>query len=176
MHAQDTAELFFEDAAVPAANLLGDPGSGFTALVSNLPQERLTIAVASAAAAARAVEHATEYVRERRAFGKPLSAFQNTRFTLAQAYSDTEVVRSFVTDCLREHLDGRLTADRAAMAKLEATEVQGRVVDACLQLFGGYGYMAEYSIARAYADARVQRIYGGTSEIMKEIVGKAMGI
>ncbi len=176
MHAQDTAELFFEDAAVPAANLLGDPGSGFTALVSNLPQERLTIAVASAAAAARAVEHATEYVRERRAFGKPLAAFQNTRFALAQAYSDTEVVRSFVTDCLREHLDGRLTADRAAMAKLEATEVQGRVVDACLQLFGGYGYMAEYSIARAYADARVQRIYGGTSEIMKEIVGKAMGI
>lgn len=176
MHAQDTAELFFEDAAVPAANLLGDPGSGFTALVSNLPQERLTIAVASAAAAARAVEHATEYVRERRAFGKPLAAFQNTRFALAQAYSDTEVVRSFVTDCLREHLDGRLTADRAAMAKLEATEVQGRVVDACLQLFGGYGYMAEYPIARAYADARVQRIYGGTSEIMKEIVGKAMGI
>ncbi|MFI1465567.1 acyl-CoA dehydrogenase family protein [Nocardia carnea] len=176
MHAQDTAELFFNDARVPAANLLGEPGSGFTALVSNLSQERLTIAIASAAAAARAVEYAIDYVRERKAFGKPLAGFQNTRFTLAEAYTRTEVVQAFVTDCLREHVVGTLTPERAAMAKLAATETQGRVVDACLQLFGGYGYMAEFPIARAYADARVQRIYGGTSEIMKEIVGKAMGI
>lgn len=176
MHAQDTAELYFADARVPVANLLGEPGGGFGALVSNLPQERMTIAIASTAAAARAIEYATEYVRERKVFGKPLSAFQNTRFTLAAAHTETEVVRAFVTDCLREHLDGRLTAERAAMAKLAATELQGKVVDACLQLFGGYGYMTEYPIARAYADARVQRIYGGTSEIMKEIVGKALGI
>jgi alkylation response protein AidB-like acyl-CoA dehydrogenase len=176
MHAQDTAELFFDNARVPVANLLGEPGGGFGALVSNLPQERLTIAVASAAAAARAIEYAMEYVRERTAFGKPLADFQNTRFTLAEAHTRTEVLRAFVLDCLREHVEGELTAERAAMAKFAATETQGRVVDACLQLFGGYGYMAEYPIARAYADARVQRIYGGTSEIMKEIIGKAMGI
>ncbi|MFC8528920.1 acyl-CoA dehydrogenase family protein [Nocardia sp. NPDC057227] len=176
MHAQDTAELFFDGARVPVANLLGEPGGGFGALVSNLPQERLTIAVASTAAAARAIEHASAYVRERTVFGKPLANYQNTRFTLAEAHTRTEVLRAFVLDCLREHVAGELTAERAAMAKLAATETQGRVVDACLQLFGGYGYMAEYPIARAYADARVQRIYGGTSEIMKEIIGKAMGI
>ncbi len=176
MHAQDTAELFFDNARVPAANLLGELGGGFGALVSNLPQERLTIAVASTAAAARAIEYASEYVRERTAFGKPLANYQNTRFTLAEAHTRTEVLRAFVLDCLREHVAGELGADRAAMAKFAATETQGRVVDACLQLFGGYGYMAEYPIARAYADARVQRIYGGTSEIMKEIIGKAMGI
>ena len=176
MHAQDTAELFFDDARVPASNILGELGSGFKALVSNLPQERLTIAVASAAAAARAVELASEYVTERTAFGKPLSANQNTRFTLADCHVQAEVVRTFVDDCLRAHVDGALSADRAAMAKLAATEAQGIVVDKCLQMFGGYGYMAEFPIARAYVDARVQRIYGGTSEIMKEIIGKSMGI
>ncbi|MBM7367379.1 acyl-CoA dehydrogenase family protein [Gordonia hydrophobica] len=176
MHAQDTAELFFDDARVPAANLLGELGGGFKALVSNLQQERLTIAVASAAAAARAVELASEYVTERKAFGKPLSANQNTRFTLADCHVQSEVVRTFVDDCLREHSRGELSADRAAMAKLAATETQGVVVDKCLQMFGGYGYMAEFPISRAYVDARVQRIYGGTSEIMKEIIGKSMGI
>lgn len=176
MHAQDTAELSFDDARVPAGNLLGEAGAGFTYLVSNLSQERLTIAVASAEAASRAVELATEYVLERTAFGRPLSANQNTRFVLADAHVQTEVVRSFVYDCLRAHAAGDLSADRAAMAKLAATEVQGRVVDQCLQLFGGYGYMDEYPISRAYVDARVQRIYGGTSEIMKEIIGKSMGL
>ncbi|WP_372477198.1 acyl-CoA dehydrogenase family protein [Gordonia liuliyuniae] len=176
MHAQDTAELFFADARVPAVNLLGDPGSGFKALVSNLSQERMTIAVASAAAAAHAVELAAVYVSERTAFGRPLSANQNTRFTLADCHVQTEVVRAFVDDCLREHVAGVLSPDRAAMAKLAATEAQGVVVDKCLQMFGGYGYMAEYPISRAYVDARVQRIYGGTSEIMKEIIGKSMGI
>lgn len=176
MHAQDTAELSFTECRVPARNLLGSLGSGFKALVSNLPQERLTIAVASAAAAARAVELASEYVRERKAFGKPLSAKQNTRFTLATAHTDTEVVTAFVQDCLRRHLTGELTPERAAMAKLSATETQGRVVDNCLQMFGGYGYMAEYPISRAYVDARVQRIYGGANEIMKDIIGKSMGL
>ncbi|MFZ2511274.1 MAG: acyl-CoA dehydrogenase family protein [Gordonia sp. (in: high G+C Gram-positive bacteria)] len=176
MHAQDTAELSFDEVRVPAENLLGEAGAGFTYLVSNLPQERLTIAVASAEAAARAVELASSYVRERTAFGRPLSANQNTRFTLADAHVQAEVVRSFVYDCLRAHVDGSLSADRAAMAKLAATEVQGRVVDRCLQMFGGYGYMEEYPISRAYVDARVQRIYGGTSEIMKEIIGKSMGL
>ncbi|GAA4672857.1 acyl-CoA dehydrogenase family protein [Gordonia humi] len=176
MHAQDTAELFFADARVPATNLLGELGGGFTALVSNLPQERLTIAVASTEAAVRAVELAREYVTERTAFGRPLSANQNTRFTLADVHVQAQVVRSFVDDCLRAHAEGTLSADRAAMAKLAATEAQGVVVDKCLQMFGGYGYMAEYPISRAYVDARVQRIYGGTSEIMREIIGKSMGV
>lgn len=176
MHAQDTAELFFDNARVPVTNLLGEEGAGFRYLVSNLSQERLTIAVASTAAALRAIEHAAEYVQERKAFGKPISANQNTRFVLADAHVQTQVVRSFVDDCLAEHARGELAPDRAAMAKLAATEVQGKVVDTCLQLFGGYGYMAEYPISRAYVDARVQRIYGGTSEIMKEIIGRSMGL
>ncbi|AZG47655.1 Acyl-CoA dehydrogenase [Gordonia insulae] len=174
MHAQDTAELFFDDVEVPVSNVLGEVNEGFRYLVSNLPQERMTIAVASAAAAATAVDLAVDYVSSRKAFGRQLSANQNTRFTLADAHVQTEVVRSFVDDCLRAHVAGELGADRAAMAKLAATEVQGRVVDKCLQMFGGYGYMAEYPIARAYVDARVQRIYGGTSEIMKEIIGKSL--
>ncbi|WP_174344011.1 acyl-CoA dehydrogenase family protein [Gordonia soli] len=176
MHAQDTAELFFDNARVPVANLLGEEGGGFKYLVSNLPQERMTIAVASTAASARAVEQATEYVTERTAFGRTIAANQNTRFSLADAHVQVEVVRAFVDDCLRRHVDGALTADRAAMAKLAASETQGRVVDRCLQMFGGYGYMSEYPISRAYVDARVQRIYGGTSEIMKEIIGKSIGL
>jgi len=176
MHAQDTAELFFDNARVPAANLLGEAGRGFTYLVSNLAQERLTIAVASAAAAATAVELARSYVLERHAFGRPLAKNQNTRFVLADAQVQTEVVRSFVYDCLAQHAAGELAPDRAAMAKLAATETQGRVVDRCLQLFGGYGYMDEYPISRHYVDARVQRIYGGTSEIMKDIIAKSMGL
>ncbi|MBD0021798.1 acyl-CoA dehydrogenase [Gordonia pseudamarae] len=176
MHAQDTAELSFTDVRVPVANLLGESGRGFRYLVSNLPQERLTIAVASVAAAARAVELTADYVNERKAFGKPLAAQQNTRFTIADAHVQTEVTRAFVDNCLALHVDGALSADRAAMAKLAATENQGRVVDACLQMFGGYGYMAEYPISRAYVDARVQRIYGGASEIMKEIIARSLGL
>ena len=176
MHAQDTAELNFDEARVPVANLLGEEGAGFGYLVSNLPQERLTIAVASTAAGVAAVDLASRYVTERKAFGRPLGANQNTRFVLADAHVQTQVVRAFVDECLAAHVTGALGADRAAMAKLAATEMQGRVVDKCLQMFGGYGYMSEYPISRAYVDARVQRIYGGTSEIMKEIIGKSMGL
>lgn len=176
MHGQDTAELFFDNARVPATNLLGELGGGFKALVSNLAQERLTIAIASTASAGRAVDLAIAYVRERQAFGKPISSFQNTRFTLAGARTEVEMLETFVRSCLREHVLGRLTPDRAAMAKLAATEIQGRVTDQCLQMFGGYGFMTEYPIARAFVDARVQRIYGGTSEIMREIIGKGMGL
>lgn len=176
MHGQDTAELFFQDARIPAQNLLGELGDGFRALVSNLPQERLTIAIASAAAAQQAVTLAVDYVTERKAFGKTVGEFQNTRFVLASAQTEVEMLRTFVNSCLAEHIDGRLSADRAAMAKMAATEIQGRVTDQCLQMFGGYGYMTEYPIARAYVDARVQRIYGGTNEIMREIVGKSMGL
>jgi alkylation response protein AidB-like acyl-CoA dehydrogenase len=136
----------------------------------------LTIAIASAASAGRAVDLAVAYVRERQAFGKPISSFQNTRFALAGARTEVEMLGTFVRSCLREHVEGRLTPDRAAMAKLAATEIQGRVTDQCLQMFGGYGFMTEYPIARAFVDARVQRIYGGTSEIMREIIGKGMGL
>jgi acyl-CoA dehydrogenase len=122
------------------------------------------------------VELTADYVNERKAFGKPLAAQQNTRFTIADAHVQTEVTRAFVDNCLALHVDGALSADRAAMAKLAATENQGRVVDACLQMFGGYGYMAEYPISRAYVDARVQRIYGGASEIMKEIIARSLGL
>ncbi|MBA4024245.1 MAG: acyl-CoA dehydrogenase [Gordonia sp.] len=176
MHGQDTAELFFDNARVPATNLLGELGGGFKALVSNLAQERLTIAIASAASARRAVELAAEYVRERQAFGKAIGSFQNTRFTLAGALTEVEMLDTFVRSCLRAHVADALSADRAAMAKLAATEIQGRVTDQCLQMFGGYGFMTEYPIARAFVDARVQRIYGGTSEIMREIIGKGMGL
>nr|WP_207839851.1 acyl-CoA dehydrogenase family protein [Williamsia soli] len=176
MHGQDTAELFFDNARIPTSNLLGELGGGFKALVSNLAQERLTIAIASAASARRAVELAAEYVRERQAFGKAIGSFQNTRFTLAGALTEVEMLDTFVRSCLRAHVAGALTADRAAMAKLAATEIQGRVTDQCLQMFGGYGFMTEYPIARAFVDARVQRIYGGTSEIMREIIGKGMGL
>ncbi|MDV6211964.1 acyl-CoA dehydrogenase family protein [Rhodococcus erythropolis] len=176
MHGQDTAELSFQDARIPAQNLLGELGGGFRALVSNLPQERLTIAIASAAAAQQAVTLAVDYVKERKAFGKTVGDFQNTRFVLASAQTEVAMLRTFVNSCLAEHVDGRLSADRAAMAKMAATEIQGRVTDQCLQMFGGYGYMTEYPIARAYVDARVQRIYGGTNEIMREIVGKSMGL
>ncbi|MCV7431606.1 acyl-CoA dehydrogenase family protein [Mycolicibacterium bacteremicum] len=176
MHAQDTAELFFHDARVPAANLLGEPGSGLTALKTNLAQERMTIAVAGIASAKQALDWAVEYVKERNAFGRPISDFQNTKFVLASVKTETEVVQSFVDDCVRELVAGTLTADRAAMAKLAASELQGSAVDRCLQLFGGYGYMTEYPIARAYVDARIGRIYGGTSEIMRQIISKSMGL
>lgn len=176
MHAQDTAELFFEDAPVPAANLLGEPGCGLTALKTNLAQERMTIAVASIASAKQALEWAMNYVRQRKIFGKPVSDYQNTRFVLASVKTETEVVQAFVDDCIRELVAGSLSAERAAMAKLAASELQCSAVDRCLQLFGGYGYMTEYPIARAYVDARIGRIYGGTSEVMRQIISKSMGL
>jgi alkylation response protein AidB-like acyl-CoA dehydrogenase len=173
-HAQDTAELFFDDARVPAENLLGTEGEGFAYLVSNLPQERLSIAVAAVAAAAAAVQWTIEYVRDRKAFGAPVGSFQNTRFELAEMRTEVEVGQAYVDRCVEALNAGELTAEDAAGAKWWCTELQGRVVDRCLQLHGGYGYMLEYPIARAYADARVTRIYGGSNEIMKEIVGRSL--
>jgi alkylation response protein AidB-like acyl-CoA dehydrogenase len=175
-HAQDTAELFFTDVQVPLDNLLGAEGQGFVQLVHNLPQERLSIAVAGVAAARAALTWTLEYVKERHAFGQPIGSFQNTRFVLAEIATEVEIAETFVDRCIRALNVGDLTADEAAMAKWWCTELQKRVVDRCLQLFGGYGYMLEYPIARAYADARITTIYGGTTEIMKEIVGRSLGL
>jgi alkylation response protein AidB-like acyl-CoA dehydrogenase len=175
-HAQDTAELSFSDARVPAANLLGEAGRGFHYLVSNLPQERLSIAASAVAAAEAAIGWTLDYVRERKAFGQTIGSFQNSRFTLAEIRSEVDVARVYVDRCAQALNDDELTAEDAAMAKWWCTDLQGRVVDRCLQLFGGYGYMLEYPIARAFADARVTRIYGGANEIMKEIVGRSMGL
>jgi alkylation response protein AidB-like acyl-CoA dehydrogenase len=175
-HAQDTAELSFAEVRVPVENRLGDEGEGFRYLVSNLPQERLSIAASAVAAAEVALAWTLEYVRERQAFGQPIGSFQSSRFTLAELRTETDIARTFVDRCVQELSDGELTPEDAAMAKWWCTELQGRVVDRCLQLHGGYGYMLEYPIARAFADARVTRIYGGANEIMKEIVGRSMGL
>jgi alkylation response protein AidB-like acyl-CoA dehydrogenase len=175
-HAQDTAELSFADVHVPVENLLGVEGNGFGYLVANLPQERLSIAASAVAAAEAALEWTLDYVRERHAFGQPIGSFQSVRFTLAELASETAIARVFVDRCTRALDASELTAEDAAMAKWWCTELQGRVVDRCLQLHGGYGYMLEYPIARAWADARVTRIYGGANEIMKEIVGRSMGL
>jgi alkylation response protein AidB-like acyl-CoA dehydrogenase len=161
---------------VPVANRLGDEGMGFTYLVSNLAQERLSIAVTGVAAARQAVAWTLDYVKERQAFGQPIGSFQNTKFVLAEARTEVEVAQAYIDQCITALNAGTLTPDEAAMAKWWCTELQKRVVDKCLQLFGGYGYMVEYPIARAYADARVTTIYGGTTEIMKEIISKAMGL
>ncbi len=175
-HAQDTAELSFTDVRVPVENLLGDEGEGFLYLVSNLPQERLSIAASAVAAAEAALSWTLDYVRERKAFGQPIGSFQNSRFTLAEVHGEVEVARVFVDRCAQALNAGELTPEQAATAKWWTTDLQGRVVDRCLQLFGGYGYMLEYPIARAFADARVTRIYGGANEIMKEIVGRSLGL
>ena len=174
LHSQDTAELFFNDVHVPAENLLGEEGKGFLELVHNLPQERLSIAVTAVAAARAALGWTLEYVQERKAFGQPISSFQNTRFVLAELATEVEVGQSFVDRCVLALNEGTLSAEEAAMAKWWCTELQQKVVDRCLQLHGGYGYMTEYPIARAYADARITTIYGGTTEIMKEIIGKSL--
>ena len=175
-HAQDTAELSFEDVRVPAANLLGQEGEGFIQLVSNLPQERLSIAASAVAAAEAALEWTLGYVRERQAFGQPIGSFQNSRFILAQLHSEVQIARIYMDHCVLELDAGELSPEDAAAAKWWCTELQGRIVDACLQLHGGYGYMLEYPIARAFADARVTRIYGGANEIMKEIIGRSLGL
>jgi alkylation response protein AidB-like acyl-CoA dehydrogenase len=176
MHSQDTAELFFSDVFVPAGNLLGEEGQGFYYLTSNLPQERLSIAIAAVSSARAAVDWTVSYVQERKAFGRPLATHQNTRFVLAELHSDVLVAQNFVDRCIELLVAGELTPEDAAVAKWWATEAQGRVMDRCLQLHGGYGYMLEYPIARAYLDARVSRIYGGTTEIMKEIIGRSLGL
>ncbi|MEU7814022.1 acyl-CoA dehydrogenase family protein [Pseudonocardia sp. NPDC049154] len=175
-HAQDTAELSFTDVRVPVSNLLGEEGRAFAHLVDRLPQERLGIAVAGTAGARTALDQTLEYVRERTAFGQPIGSFQNSRFVLAEIATEVDLAEHFVDDCVRAHQQGELTAVDAAKAKWWCTELQGRVVDRCLQLFGGYGYMNEYPIARAFADARITRIYGGTTEIMKEVVGRDLGL
>ncbi|MFQ5535660.1 MAG: acyl-CoA dehydrogenase family protein [Sphingomonadales bacterium] len=169
---QDTSELFYDNVRVPAANRLGAEGMGFVQLMQELPQERMGLSVGAAAAAQKAYDITLEYVRERRAFGKPIADFQNTRFKLAELKTQLAVGWAYIDQCLAKHVRGELTVDEAAMAKLWLTELQGRVVDECVQLHGGYGYMSEYLIARMYVDARVQRIYGGTSEIMKEIISR----
>jgi alkylation response protein AidB-like acyl-CoA dehydrogenase len=176
LHAQDTSELSFTDVRVPVANLLGDEGTGFLGLMRNLPQERLAIALGSLAAAEGTFQRTLDYVKERTAFGRPIGSFQNSRFVLAEIATELAVTRSHADACLRKHLDGALTAEEAAAAKWWCTELQVRVVGRCLQLHGGYGYMREYRVARDYEDCRVATIYGGTTEIMKEIVGRGLGL
>lgn len=176
LKAQDTAELFFEGVRVPRENLLGEEGMGFIYLMQQLPQERLSIAVSAVAACEAALEWTVAYCQERTAFGRPIGTFQNSRFKLAEMKTETEIARVFVDRCVQEHNQGKLTAEEAAMAKWWTTELQKRVIDQCVQLHGGYGYMLEYPIARAWLDARVQTIYGGTTEIMKEIIGRSMGL
>ncbi len=173
-HSQDTAELFFNDVQVPAANLLGEEGAGFLHLVTNLPQERLSIAVACIGAAQAALNWTVEYCKERTAFGQPIGSFQNSRFKLAEMRTEIEIGTQYVDQCVVALNEDRLSAEDAAMAKWWCSELQKRTVDTCVQLHGGYGYMNEYKIARAWADSRIQTIYGGTSEIMKEIVGRAI--
>ena len=171
--AQDTAELFFADVRVPVANLLGVEGEGFAYLMRNLPLERLSIAVAALAGAETVFAQTLDYCRQRRAFGRPIGSFQHNRFVLAELATELRLGRVFVDQCL---VAPDLTAETAAMAKWWCTELQKRVVDRCLQLHGGYGYMREYPVARAYLDARVQTIYGGTTEIMKEVIGRSLGL
>ena len=175
-HAQDTAELFFTDVSVPVENRLGNEGEGFLQLVANLPQERLSIAIAGVAAVHAALGWTLEYVQERTAFGQKIGSFQNTRFVLAEVATELDIAQTYVDRCVELLNQGILTAEDAAKAKWWCTEFQKRSIDRCLQLFGGYGYMLEYPIARAYADARVTTIYGGTTEIMKEIIGKQLGL
>jgi len=174
MKAQDTSELFFQDVKVPAENLLGEEGMGFVYLMQELPQERLGIAINGLAMAESALEHTIRYVKERRAFGKAIAEFQNTQFKLAELHTEIQVGRVYVDRCLELHLQGKLDVPTAAASKYYITDLQCRVIDECLQLHGGYGYMWEYPIARMFADARVQRIYGGTNEIMKQIISRAI--
>jgi alkylation response protein AidB-like acyl-CoA dehydrogenase len=176
LKAQDIAELSFEDVKVPVANLLGDEGKGFSYLMRQLAQERLSVGVSAVAACETALEITLEYCKERTAFGQPIGSFQNSRFKLAEMKTEIEIARVFVDRCIEELNDGSLTPETAAMAKWWTSDLQKRVVDQCVQLHGGYGYMLEYPIARAYLDARVQSIYAGTNEIMKEIIGRSMGV
>ncbi|MEV6249695.1 acyl-CoA dehydrogenase family protein [Streptomyces sp. NPDC051742] len=171
---QDTAELFFKDVRVPKENLLGELNGAFVHLMTNLAQERLAIAVAGIAGAEHLLEITTRYVKEREAFGRPLARLQHIRFEIAEMATECAVTRTFVDRCVSEHDDGGLDAVHASMAKWWATELQKRVADRCLQLHGGYGYMSEFPVARAYTDGRIQTIYGGTTEIMKEIIGRSL--
>lgn len=174
MKAQDTSELFFQDVRIPKANLLGKEGMGFVYLMQELPQERLTVGVGAIASAEAALKWTLDYTRERKAFGRAVADFQNTRFKLAEMATEIQVGRVFVDRCLELHLNRKLDVPTAAMLKYWGTDLQCKVIDECVQLHGGYGYMWEYPIARAWADSRVQRIYAGTNEIMKEIISRAL--
>ncbi len=176
MKAQDTAELFFNDLRLPAAQLLGRENEGFVYLMQELPWERLQIAITAVASAQAAIEWTIEYVKERKVFGTTVASFQNTRFKLAEMQTEVQIARVFVDRCIELLLEKRLDTATASMAKYWCTDLQGKVLDECVQLHGGYGYMWEYPIARAFADARAQRIYGGTNEIMKEVITRAMGL
>jgi alkylation response protein AidB-like acyl-CoA dehydrogenase len=176
LHAQDTAELSFTDVRVPAANLLGEEGSGFAQLTEKLPQERTSLAISALAEARAAFEMTLRYVGERKAFGTTIGSFQNTKFVLAEIATEIDVAQAFVDQCVDRLNEGALSAADAAKAKWWCTELQGRVIDRCVQLHGGYGYMTEYPITRAYADARVTRIYGGATEIMKSVISKSLGL
>lgn len=176
LHSQDTSELTFTDMRVPVENLLEEEGQGFYQLVRNLPQERLSLAVGAVAAAEFLLATTLDYVKDRTAFGKPISSFQNTQFVLAELATELDIARTYLEDCIAEHVAGELTAARAARLKWWTTELQVRVADRCVQLHGGYGYMREYAVAKAFLDARIQTIYGGTTEIMKTIVAKDLGL
>lgn len=176
LKAQDTAELFFTDVRVPAANILGELNRGFYHLMHNLPQERLGIAVSAVIGAETVFEHTLEYCKTRTAFGQPIGSFQNSRFELAEMATELDIARTYIDDCIMRHVAGELDAVDASKAKWWTTDLQKRVVDRCLQLHGGYGYMMEYPVAKAFVDSRVQAIYGGTNEIMKEIVGRSLGV
>ncbi len=176
LHAQDTAELSFTDVVVPKANLLGEEGQGFIYLMQNLPQERLIIAAQAAAACQHIVDITLDYAKTREAFGKPIGKFQNTRFKIAEMATEAKITQVFIDDCLKKHLAGELNSVDASMAKYWATELQNKLVNQGVQLHGGYGYMLEYPIARAYLDSRISTIYGGTTEIQKEIIGRSLGL
>jgi len=176
LHAQDTAELSFTDVIVPKENLLGAEGSGFISLMMNLPQERLIIAAQAAAACDALVEMCLEYAKTRQAFGKPIGKFQHNRFLIAEMATEAAITRVFVDDCVRRHNKGDLDAMGASMAKYWATELQNKLVNQAVQLHGGYGYMMEYPVAKAYRDSRISTIYGGTTEIQKEIIGRSLGL
>ena len=172
MHASDTSELFFEDIRVPSTSILGELDRGFGVLMGELQRERLALSVGAVSAAEGVLAETVAYVKERKAFGSTIATFQNTKFKLAETATDIRVLRAFVEECKGAFLKGELDVPTASMAKVATTEMQGRVADTCLQLFGGYGYMKEYGVSRAFVDARVQRIYGGTSEIMKELISR----
>ena len=176
LHAQDTAELSFSDVAVPKENLLGEEGQGFVYLMQNLPQERLIIASQAVAASEAIVEMCLDYAKTREAFGKPIGKFQHNRFLIAEMSTEVRVARAFLNECLAKHLEGKLDAVDASMAKWWSTELQNKLANQGVQLHGGYGYMMEFPIARAYLDSRISTIYGGTTEIQKEIIGRSLGL
>ena len=176
LHAQDTAELSFTDVRVPKENLLGEEGQGFLYLMTNLPQERLIIGAQAVAAAEAVLELCLEHARTREAFGRPIGRFQHNRFLLAEMATEARIARAFLDECVRKHLDGQLTPVDAAMIKWWATELQNKLVSQGVQLFGGYGYMTEFPIAKAFLDSRVSTIYGGTTEVQKEIIGRSLGL